>query len=163
MTAAFGSERKLYHSGVRTLDIPVWSATLLKVVEEHGTPKVELKHSRIILRVAPGADEKMRQRALAFWYIPELIGGWERIVGVRVHRVFVEKMKTKWASCNSAKRSIRLNTGLAKKPLECLEYIVVHEMVHVHEPTHNARFIAMRDRLMPQWRILQGQLNQLPV
>src|SRR5882672_3866649 len=110
MTAAFGSERKLYHSGVRTLDIPVWSATLLKVVEEHGTPKVELKHSRIILRVAPGADEKMRQRALAFWYreqiraaIPELIGGWERIVGVRVHRVFVQKMKTKWGSCNSAK------------------------------------------------------------
>ncbi|MFZ0948401.1 MAG: M48 family metallopeptidase [Candidatus Sulfotelmatobacter sp.] len=95
--------------------------------------------------------------------VPDLIAKWERVIGVTVHRVFVQKMKTKWGSCNPAARSIRLNTDLAKKPRECLEYIVVHEMVHVLEPTHNARFIARMDRLMPQWRTCREQLNQLPV
>jgi len=143
---------------------------LLKVVEEHGTPKVELKHSRIILRVAPGADEKMRQRALAFWYreqiraaIPELIGGWERIVGVRVHRVFVQKMKTKWGSCNPHSRAIRLNTELAKKPKHCLEYILVHELVHFLEPHHGNRFVSAMDKFMPHWRQHREELNRYPL
>jgi len=94
---------------------------------------------------------------------PELIAKWEPVVGVTVRRIFVQKMKTKWGSCNPGARSIRLNTDLAKKPRECLEYIVVHEMVHILEPTHNARFIALMDRLMPQWRVSREQLNQLPV
>ena len=84
-------------------------------------------------------------------------------MGVKVKRVFVQKMKTKWRSCNSRARSIRLNTDLAKKPVECLEYILVHEMVHMLEPTHNAQFVARMDRLMPHWRVRREQLNQLPV
>jgi hypothetical protein len=72
-------------------------------------------------------------------------------------------MKTKWGSCTASKRSIRLNTDLAKKPPECLEYIVVHEMAHLLERKHNERFIALMDRLIPQWREYRNQLNRLPV
>ncbi len=75
----------------------------------------------------------------------------------------MQRMKTKWGSCNPTSGSIRLNTELAKKPRECLEYVVVHEMAHIVEPTHNARFVALMDRLMPQWRHYREQLNRLPV
>jgi predicted metal-dependent hydrolase len=92
-----------------------------------------------------------------------LIAKWEPTVGVNVQRVFVQKMKTKWGSCNPALRSVRLNTDLAKKPRECLEYIVVHEMVHMLEPTHNAHFVARMDQLIPQWRVCRDELNRLPV
>jgi hypothetical protein len=78
-----------------------------------------------------------------------LIEKWERLIGARVRRFFVQRMKTKWGSCNDRVGSIRLNTDLARKPLECLEYIVVHEMVHLLEPTHNARFMALMDQFMP--------------
>jgi predicted metal-dependent hydrolase len=82
---------------------------------------------------------------------------------VKVERFFVQRMKTKWGSCNHRVRTIRLNTELAKKPRECLEYIVVHEMTHLLEPTHNARFVALMDQFMPQWRFYRDQLNRLPV
>src|SRR6266540_546311 len=87
----------------------------------------------------------------------------DRLVGVKVERLFVQRMKTKWGSCNHAARTIRLNTELAKKPQECLEYIVVHEMTHVLEPTHNARFVALMDQFMPKWEFYRDQLNRLPV
>jgi len=72
-------------------------------------------------------------------------------LSVRVDRIFVQRMNTKWGSCNHAARTIRLNTDLAKKPRECLEYLLVHEMVHLLEPTHNPRFVALMDQYMPRW------------
>jgi predicted metal-dependent hydrolase len=124
----------------------------------------------MILRVGPGTNHDTKQAIVAGWYreqvkaaVVNLIARWEPMIGVKVKRVFVQKMKTKWGSCNPGTRSIRLNTDLAKKPRECLEYIVVHEMVHMLEPTHNARFVALMDRLIPQWRVCREQLNQLPV
>ena len=84
-------------------------------------------------------------------------------MGVRVERFFVQRMKTRWGSCNPQARTIRLNTDLAKKPRECLEYIVVHEMTHLLEPTHNARFLALMDQFMPRWQFYRDQLNRLPV
>jgi predicted metal-dependent hydrolase len=72
-------------------------------------------------------------------------------------------MKTKWGSCAAGLQNIRLNTELAKKPPECLEYIVLHEMVHLLEPTHNARFVALMDRFMPRWQHHREVLNRLPV
>lgn len=84
-------------------------------------------------------------------------------MGVRVERFFVQRMKTRWGSCSPGAGSIRLNTELAKKPRECLEYIVVHEMVHLLEPTHNSRFIGLMDRFMPRWQFYRDQLNALPV
>ncbi len=149
----------------------VWGKRyLLKIVGEHSASRVELKHREMILRVGPGASRDTKQAIVALWYreqikaaVPDLVAKWGRIIGVNVERVFVQKMKTKWGSCNRGARNIRLNTDLAKKPRECLEYIVVHEMVHLREPTHNARFVVLMDRHMPQWRVYRDQLNQLPV
>jgi hypothetical protein len=95
--------------------------------------------------------------------VPSLISKWTPVIGATVERFYVQQMKTKWGSCNHHAGTIRLNTELAKKPRECLEYIVVHEMVHLLEPTHGARFIALMDGYMPNWRLRRDQLNQLPV
>lgn len=149
----------------------VWGKRyLLKLIEESSAPRIELKHNKMILRVNQGANHDRREHVVAQWYreqikaaMPTLIAKWEATVGVNVQRVFVQKMKTKWGSCNPASRSVRLNTDLAKKPRECLEYIVVHEMAHLLEPTHNARFIALMDGFMPNWRLRRSHLNQLPV
>jgi predicted metal-dependent hydrolase len=149
----------------------VWGKRyLLKVVEGNGVSTVQLDHSKMILRVSPGKNRGMVEALVDRWYreqlkavVPGLIAKWEPLICVKVKRLFVQKMKTKWGSCNAGASSIRLNTDLAKKPRECLEYIVVHEMVHLLEPTHNSRFVALMDRLMPQWRDRREQLNQLPV
>ena len=84
-------------------------------------------------------------------------------MGVKVERFFVQRMKTKWGSCNARARNVRLNTDLAKKPRECLEYIVVPELVHLLEPTHNAHFIGLLDRFLPRWQSCRQMLNRLPV
>ena len=92
-----------------------------------------------------------------------LIGRKEPLLGVTVEQFFVQRMKTKWGGCNLDKGHIRLNTDLAKKPPECLEYIVVHEMVHLLEPTHNVKFVALMDDHLPQWQHYRDMLNRLPV
>ena len=141
---------------------------LLKVIEGNEAPSVALQHRWILLRVRPGTDAKKKRAIVEAWYrqqlkkaVPPLIARWEPLLGVKVERFFVQRMKTKWGSCNHGARSLRLNTELAKKPRECLEYIVVHEMTHILEPTHNARFIALMDQCMPQWQFYRDQLNRL--
>jgi predicted metal-dependent hydrolase len=149
----------------------VWGRRyLLKLVERDGPPSVELKHNRIVLGLRPGADEAKKRAVVEDWYrrelkdaVPPLVARWEPVLGVKVERVFVQRMKTKWGGCSPDTRTIRLNTDLAKKPRECLEYILVHEMVHLLEPTHNARFVALMEQFMPQWRFCRQQLNRLPV
>jgi len=94
--------------------------------------------------------------------IPPLIEAWELRLHVKVSGFFVQQMKTRWGSCNPAACTIRLNTELAKKPKECLEYIVLHEMVHLIEPTHGPTFLALMDRFMPAWRDTRALLNRLP-
>lgn len=143
---------------------------LLTVQEKDGTPSIELKHSRILLRVRPGTSEERKQELFEVWHreqlknaVLPLLAKWQPLMGVTVSRVFVQRMKTKWGSCNPTARHIRLNTELAKKPQECLEYIVVHEMAHLIEPTHTQRFIALMDRFMPKWQFYRGVLNRLPV
>jgi len=95
--------------------------------------------------------------------VPALIRQWEARLHVGVSAYFLQRMKTKWGSCNSRARTIRLNTDLAKKPRECLEYLIVHELVHLLEPTHNARFVALMNQFMPKWEHHRETLNQLPV
>ncbi len=92
-----------------------------------------------------------------------MIARWEPLLGVSVERLHVRRMKTKWGSCTPGSASIRLNTELARKPRECLEYIIVHEMVHLLEPSHNQRFVALMDQFLPQWHVLRDILNRLPV
>jgi predicted metal-dependent hydrolase len=149
----------------------VWGKRyLLTVSERDAPPAVELKHSRMVLRVRPGTDERRRQALMEAWYreqirqtVPLLLARWQPLIGVRVERFFVQRMKTKWGSCNHKARTIRLNTELAKKPAECLEYVVVHELVHLLEPTHNAPFVALMDRFMSKWQFHRQVLNRLPV
>jgi hypothetical protein len=149
----------------------VWGRRyLLKVVELDAPASIDLAHGTLVLRVRPGSDAATRREVVSGWYrevlkttVPPLIAAWEPRLGVLVPRFFVQQMKTKWGSCNSTARTIRLNTELAKKPIDCLEYIVLHEMVHLLEPTHNARFAVLMSQLMPDWQLRKQTLNRLPI
>jgi predicted metal-dependent hydrolase len=149
----------------------VWGKRyLLKLVYENAAPDVELKHRRMCLRVRPGTTDERKQAVLDEWYreqlkkaVPPLIAKWEPIMGVKVGRVFVQQMKTKWGSCNTNSGNIRLNTDLARKPRECLEYIVVHEMAHLLVRHHNDRFIGLMDQYMPNWKLLRQTLGNAPL
>ncbi|MCQ6962975.1 M48 family metallopeptidase [Methanolobus chelungpuianus] len=149
----------------------VWGKRyLLEVLEVDEAPSVELKHKKMILRVRPGADENKKQEVIDAWYREQLrkaalplIAKWEKLMGIKVERLLIRRMKTKWGSCNPKAGNILLNTELAKKPSECLEYIVVHELSHLLEPTHNSNFIVLMDRFMPKWQFYKNKLNQLPV
>ena len=143
---------------------------LLKVVEREGAPRVEIKHNQLVLQISRGTDVTKKQAILAQSHrdqirdvVPTLFGKWESVIGVKVANLFVQQMKIRWGSCNPKAGNIRLNSELAKKPRECLEYIAVHEMVHLLEPTHNQQFIAFMDRFMPSWRHHRDALNRLPV
>ena len=111
-----------------------------------------------------------KQEVLERWYreqirknVPRLIAKWEHVIGVNVRDFYVQRMKTKWGSCSALARTIRLNSELAKKPRECLEYIVVHEMVHLLERTHNRRFMTLMEQFMPRWQSHRELLDRLPV
>jgi len=149
----------------------VWGERyLLETREVDAAPAVDLQSHRLLLQVRPGTDAQKRRSILEGWYrerlkeaIPPLIAKWEPPLGVTVARFFVRRMKTRWGSCNARTGSIRLNTELAKKPPACLEYVVVHEMLHLLEPTHNARFVALLERFMPDWQFRRDELNRFPV
>ena len=149
----------------------LWGKRYLLVVSKvDEPPSIEVKHSRILLRVRPESDVAKRKTVVEEWYrellkkaVPPLLARWQPLLKVRVERFFLQRMKTRWGSCNHQARTIRLNTELAKKPAECLEYILVHEMIHLLEPTHNARFVALMNQFMPKWEVLRQNLNRLPV
>jgi predicted metal-dependent hydrolase len=149
----------------------VWGKRyLLQIIERDATPKLELKHRKIVLRVRPGTREDKKQAIVDEWYRAELrkavvvvIGKWEPLMGVKVERIFVQRMKTKWGSCNAPSKSIRLNTELAKKPPECLEYIIVHEMVHLIVRRHDDVFSSLMDRYLPNWKLTRQRLNAEPL
>lgn len=143
---------------------------LLKLTELDAVPEIHLKHTTLFLQLRPGASDEKKRAVLEEWYrkqlkseLPPLIEKWERLIGVKAERFHVQRMKTKWGSCSPESSSIRLNTELAKKPRECLEYIVVHELIHLLEPTHNARFVALMDHYLPKWQSCRQLLNRLPV
>lgn len=149
----------------------VWGKRyLLKIVEESGIPSIKTKGKSLILRIKPGSSESRRNSALSDWYREQvreesalLLAKWEKRIGVKVNRVYVQHMKTKWGSCNRQTGSIRLNTELAKKPPECLEYIIVHELIHFIERHHGERFVALMNQYMPGWRVYRNRLNRLPL
>jgi len=122
------------------------------------------------LYVNPGTNTANRLLVLNAWYrsqlkarIPELLDVWQPIIGVEVSAWGVKKMKTKWGSCIIDRRRIWLNLELAKKSIECLEYIVVHELTHLHERRHNDRFRTLMDKFLPQWRLHRDTLRSEPL
>jgi len=143
----------------------------LNVVYHNKPPKVAFRNKTTMdLFVRTGSDTAQRERVLLAWYrkqlkeaVPPLISKWEAILGVKVAECGVKQMKTKWGSCNKDARRIWLNLELAKKPVQCLEYIVVHEMVHLLERHHNDRFTKHMDKFMPQWRLIRSELNRGPL
>jgi predicted metal-dependent hydrolase len=142
---------------------------LLQITEQDASPKVVLHHSKIELLVRPNMDIAKRETILQEWYrtelkklIPPLIAKWEQKMGVSVNDWQVKQMKTKWGTCNTEKKRILFNLELAKKPVECLEFVIVHELVHLLERLHNDRFFAYMDKFLPNWQHLRNELNALP-
>ena len=143
---------------------------LLTVREEETTPSVRLSHLAIMLTVRPGSNGAKRATVVHEWHksilhkaVRELVGRWEVKLGVQVTGYFLQRMKTKWGSCNHHARTIRLNTELVKKPKDLLEYVLVHEMLHLIEPTHSKRFLELMNTHYPAWRDARAELNELPL
>lgn len=143
---------------------------LLKVIEVNEAPKIVLKHSVIELYVKPNSNIEKKSEVINEWYRKELrqfaspiLQEWEKKMGVKANALQVKIMKTKWGTCNTDSKTIWLNSELMKKPVSCIEYIIVHELVHLLEKTHNSKFVAYMDNFMPQWRQRKTELNKLPI
>lgn len=149
----------------------LWGRRYLMTVEQVDTkPHIKLDHKRIVLAVRPGSSASKRAEVVHDWHkgllhgiVPTLIEKWERRLGVKVSGYFLQRMKTKWGSCNHRDSHIRLNTELVKKPKDLLEYVAVHEMAHLIEPTHSERFVGILDKHYPTWREARAELNELPL
>jgi predicted metal-dependent hydrolase len=143
---------------------------LLTVIESDAKPSVTVDHKRITLSVRPGSDHVKRASVINEWHksllhelIPAFINKWEPKLGVQVTAYFLQRMKTKWGSCNHKAGHIRLNTELVKKPKDLIEYVVVHEMLHLAEPTHSDSLISLLTDHLPTWREARAELNELPL
>lgn len=133
-------------------------------------PSVSLDHKRITLTVRPGSNSAKRTEIIHEWHksllhgvVPQLIQKWEPKLGVKATKYFLQRMKTKWGSCNHRAGHIRLNTELVKKPMDLLEYVIVHEMLHIIEPKHSERFTSLLNEHFPPWREARAELNELPL
>jgi predicted metal-dependent hydrolase len=141
---------------------------LLNVIPHSGYPRVVIRNKKYIdLYVRDNYTDEQREKVMTNWYrknlkeqIPVLIEKWEKIIDIDVADWEVKKMKTKWGTCNRDAKRIWLNLELAKKPEHCLEYIIVHEMVHFLERNHTDRFVALMDKFMPVWRNHKQELNR---
>lgn len=142
---------------------------LLKIIEA-SRPKLLLKHNVIELYALPNATLEQKQKTFFNWYkkeleakIGNLISEYARQMNIANINFGIRKMKTKWGSCNIEKRMLWFNIELAKKPIDCVEYIVVHELVHLLERNHNKNFVILMDKFYPTWRIQKKILNELPL
>lgn len=144
---------------------------LLKVIDHSGKAEIKIKNKKYLeLYVRSGADKESKQRVFTEFYrnylkatVPALLKKWEEITGLQCESWEIRKMQTKWGSCNEKKKKIILNLELAKKPRPYLEYIILHELLHLLVRNHNDEFRALLDRYMPNWREYQRELNALPV
>ncbi|MCK5243355.1 M48 family metallopeptidase [bacterium] len=144
---------------------------LLEVNERYGRHEVVMKNNtKLILYVNPGTTRKNRELALYEWYrdhlkkqLPELITKWEQVIGVKVNDWSVKRMRTRWGTCNIKDKRVWINLEIAKKPIECLEYILVHEMIHLLERLHNDKFKAYMDKFYPKWEMQKKILNSTPL
>ncbi len=124
----------------------------------------------LAVRVRPGSGSEKIREFVDEWYrgllreaAQPLIQKWESILGVKTQALFIQQMKTRWGGCSHDTGTIRLNTELAKRAPEFLDYVVLHEMVHLLEPNHGERFQSLMDRHLPNWRHIRDELNRMPV
>ncbi len=160
MTPRFADSESHYFNG---------ESHLLKVIEHHGRPRIEKYRQTLQFYMRPDTSLEKRESMLNEWYrqqlktvLPRLIAHYEPVMGVTVNEFGIKRMKTRWGTCNTRAKRIWLNLELVKKPPECLEYVVVHEMVHLLERSHNHRFVAFMNRFMPNWRHHKQTLNNFP-
>lgn len=140
---------------------------LLNIIESDSKTRVKMREEAFIdLYIKPGTTFEQKEKAMLTWYrdelgkcIPDLIAKWEPIMGVQVNDWRIKKMKTRWGTCNTRDKRIWINLELAQKPLSALEYLVVHELVHLLEGSHNARFKAFMDQFLPDWKERRSLLN----
>jgi len=138
----------------------------LEIIERSGNPKIVMEGGTMKMYVRPDSTKEKRQEFLDKWYgkilkdssLP-LIEEWEGRIGVEVKKLFVRKMKTHWGSCNGARQTLRLNSELAKRKRECLEYVIVHEMLHIIEKSHNSKFYSLLNKYLPEWKIIRKKMN----
>ncbi len=149
----------------------VWGQRYLLQIQELAAPvNITLSGKKMRMTVRPGTPADKRQALLEAWYRTQvreaaqpLLRKWQAVMGVQAGKLLVQRMKTKWGSCNPKTGLIRLNTDLAKKPPEHLEYVIVHELAHLIEASHGERFVAAMDMFLPEWQHLREELNSLPV
>ncbi|NLO40476.1 MAG: M48 family metallopeptidase [Ruminiclostridium sp.] len=144
----------------------VWGRRYRMEILHNHINSVEIKGNKIILTVRETSTTQQRDNVMIEWYrkqlkekLPMFIEKWEGIIGVQAESVRVKNMLTKWGTCNTQTKHIWINLQLAKKPIECLEYVVVHELVHLLEKTHNSVFIDYMDKYLPDWRVTKDLLN----
>lgn len=143
---------------------------LLKVIERDERPQVHMNHRQLMLIVRPRSTRERRREIIEAWHrellhkeIPSLISKWEKKLGVKVESYALQRMKTKWGSCNRKARRIRINSEMIKKPKELLDYVVVHEMAHLIASTHSEQFVELLTSHYPSWRQARAELNALPL
>jgi len=165
-------EKFLNHSKLTTSlknhsTIFVWGDSLeLEIIERKGNSKIVLEDGSVKMYVRPDYTKAKRQEILDKWYgkilkesaLP-VIEEWEKRIGVKVNKLFIRKMKTCWGSCNGARQTLRLNSELAKRKRECLEYVVVHEMIHIIEKSHNRKFYNLLNKYLPGWKDIRKKMN----
>lgn len=138
----------------------------LEVRYSNKANSIDLKGNKILLTVREKSTQQQREKIINEWYrnelknkIPTILEKWEQIMGVKADNWCVKNMKTRWGTCNAKDRRIWINLQLAKKPVDCLEYVVVHELVHLLEKNHTTIFVEYMDKYLPNWRVTKSELN----
>ena len=142
----------------------------LSIIEKNTIPSIKLTHNTLQLIVKPSASFETKKQLINKWFREQLrlqaspiIEKWCPILGVSINKLYIRQMKSCWGSCNTQKETIRLNTELVKKPIECLEYVIVHELVHLLEPSHNKTFHALMSKYLPDWKARKLLLSSIPI
>ena len=147
--------------------VHVWGVPYkLELIVRRGHPKIIIEDDSMKMYIRPDSARAKRQEFLDKWYrntlkesAPDIIAKWETKLGIQVNKLYVRKMKSHWGSCNREKRTLRLNSELAKRDPECLEYVIVHEMVHIFEKGHNEKFYRLLGKYLPEWKAIRKKLN----
>ena len=139
----------------------------LSIIAHGGNSKILLDGENMKMYIKEDSDKSKRQEILDRWYrrilkqtAPPIIAKWEGIIGVKVNKLFVRKMKSHWGSCNCERQTLRLNSELVKRNPECLEYVIVHEMLHIIEKGHNRDFYFLLNKYMPDWKNIRKKMNR---